>query len=256
MMPNAVGENKDLTADWSADLSDDQKAAYIRYQYISLSENVIDWDDPAHVRHIKKWDGPRKNGSAYSEVRNNNSAVWYEILRRIKATEAEMGCHVLPAAWVHAHFSPLAERRLNAYRSLPEIRPSSLHQPYSAKLYTTYISSGPALLINKYELAADTINLRLNGASKLPLSDTDKLIYVLGDEAYVTATPFFRHAFAAKFGCIDAVEQYLWAAAIDFEANQVLYERAANSVGGAWWFTEPLIAAVSEIRTHWRCYRG
>ena len=255
MTPSVVGEqNNVLDRNWFLSLSDLQLAAYIRYQYLSLSDNVIDWDSAPHTRYNKKWDGTRSNSRASESGRN--TSVWCEIIRRIRATETATGSVVSPAIWVHAHFSPLADRRLNEYRSLPEIRPRSLHQPHSAQLYSSYVSSGPALLVNKYDLATDTIKLRLNGAAHLPLSDVDKLAYVLGDESYVTATPFFRHAYAAKFGCISAVESYLWAAAIDFEANQFIYERAAQAVDGSWWFTEPLLAAVGEIRTHWRCYCG
>lgn len=249
MTLSVVGEQtKILQPDWYKDLTDEQLAAYIRYQFIYLNENALDWDSPAHSRVRKRWDGGKHhNGQDYS-------STWHEVIRHMRRTNLEQ---VYPGLWVHAHFSPAAEAKLNASSGLPEIRPASLHSPgRSQAIYSKYLQIGPQILQHRYELAVDTIKLRFQAIESLSLSDADKLAYILCDETHVTATPFFRFVFADRYDCDTALEMYLWEAAIHYEANQPLYDLAAAKSENTWWLTDSLRAAVSEIREHWRQYRG
>lgn len=247
MTPSVVGEQtKILRHDWYRELDHKQLAAYIRYQFVYLSENVIDWDSTAHseTRHV--WDGGKSRDG------RNYKSTWAEIIRRVTAAPQP----VYPGMWVHAHFSPAAEPKLNYASGLPEITPRSLYSARSPHIYTNYVKLGPSILLHKFELALDTIKLRLQATSRLKLSDADHLMYVLCDETHVTASPFFRHVFAVRHDCETALEMYLWAAAIDYEANQPLYDSTATLSGNEQWITDPLIAAVIKIREHWRQYRG
>lgn len=247
MTPSVVGEQtRILQHDWYRELDQKQLAAYVRYHFIHLSENVIDWDSPTHSRTRHVWDGGKSRDG------KNHKSTWAEITNRIGAAPQP----VYPGMWVYAHFSPAAEPKLNNVAGLPEIKPASLYSARSPYIYTNYVKLGSAILLHKFELAVDTIKLRLRATGRLNLSDADRLTYVLCDETHVTASPFFRHVFAVEHDCDTALEMYLWAAAIEYEANQPLYDSTAAASGNERWITEPLIAAVIKIREHWRQYRG
>lgn len=251
MTLSVVGEQtRILQSDWYKELTQEQLAAYIRYQFIYLNENAIDWDSSAHsrVRHV--WDGGKsRDGRAYS-------STWRECIRAIERAESSTLAAIYPGMWVHAHFSPAAEAKLTNSSALPDIRPQTLHSARSPAIYSKYINIGPQLIAHKYELAADTLKLRMQSVSKLNISDADKIAYALCDETYVTASPFFRHAFAVRYNCDDALELYLWEAAIQYEANQPLYDAVMRATENSWWLTEALQAAVFDIRMHWRQYCG
>jgi hypothetical protein len=248
MTHNAVGATVDsplLQADWHSKLKKEQLAAYVRYQFIWQKENVCDWDTPTHMRARRSWDGGRDTYGV------EHSSRWQEAARVIRGS----GAH--PGMWVHAQFSPVAERTLNpATASLPEIRPSDLYSRRAQDIYNKYVATLPAVIRANFELAGKTINNRMMSSRDLGLSPQEQELYVLCDESYVTAPPFFRHAFAAAAQCQDAVEAYLWLAALDYEVNQIAYDAVIQETQETWWITEPLLLAVLSIREHWEGYRG
>jgi hypothetical protein len=234
-----------LQADWHTRLSDPRLAAYVRYQFIWQKENVWDWDTSAHARARKSWDGGVDNyGTKYS-------SRWMEAVRVIRGVRAQ------PGMWVHAQFSPVAERILNpATSSLPEIHPSALYSRRAQSIYERYVGLAPADIRSNFELAGKTITARMSSSRDLGLTPAEQELYVLCDESYVTAPPFFRHAFAAAAQCQEAVETYLWLAALDYEVHQTAYDAVIEETQETWWITEPLLLAVASIRGHWENYRG
>lgn len=250
MTLNVVGgatvEHPLLLPDWHKSLSDDKLAAYIRYQYIWQKENAVDWDSSPHSRRRATWDGGRDSFGV------NRKSTWGEVVKSVQRAEAD------PGMWVHAHFSPAIDLRLNAKTSaLPEIRPNLLYSKAAPQVYTKYLEFLPEVIWQQYEIAAKTIETRLKTSASIGLSHEDQQLYVLCDESYVTAPPFFRHAFAATANCMDAVEQYLWVAALDYEVHQRVYDAIiAKNPKEAWWITDDLKAAVIAIRQHWENYYG
>lgn len=238
-------EEKILQYNWHVKLTADQLAAYVRYQFIRLNENVSDWDAYAHSRRRVVWDGTK------NRIGMPNASVWHRIVDAIKKAEA------YPGMWVQAHFSPAAERQLNVASGLSELRPSMLHTGRSSYVYNKYTEIGPELVLHAYELAMDTIKLRMQSTASLNFNSADRMTYVLCDEAYVTASPFFRYAVAAKYNCETAMDMYLWRAAIDYEANQPLYDYVvADSQKNSWWLPDKLKTTAGRIRAHWRDYCG
>lgn len=250
MTLSAVGEQtKILQHDWYNELTREQLAAYIRYQFIYLHDNAVDWDSPTHSRLRRVWDGGKNHDG------RNYSSTWHEVVRLIARIS---GPHDLahPGMWVHAHFSPAADAKLNAAFGLPEITPRTLHSARSPSIYNKYLQIGPQILAHKAALAEHTLQLRLKAVECFPWTTADRFAYALCDETYVTATPFFRCAFASRANCDTALEMYLWEAAINYEANQPLYDFVAQETNNTWWRTDALTAAVAEIRDHWRNYCG
>lgn len=248
MTHNVVGETVDsplLQADWHKNLNDEQLAAYVRYQFIWQKDNVFDWESPAHTRARRSWDGGVDNyGVKYS-------SRWAEAARVIRGVNAH------PGMWVHAQFSPAAERSLNPVTaSLPELHPSSLYSRRAFDVYNKYVALQPSLIQADFELAGKTISDRMISSRDLKLSAAEQELYVLCDEGYVVATPFFRHAFAAAAQCQEAVETYLWLAALDYDVHQAAYDAVMQQTQETWWVTEPLLLAVASIREHWENYRG
>jgi hypothetical protein len=184
-------------------------------------------------------------------------------LRKIAATSAAVGQPVYPGIWVHAHFSPAAGKRLNKFSGLAEIKPSALYSDAAPHIYSQYVQQAPEIISHNFTLAAATAQLRLQAVEsltqlpvfqQLPLGHEDKLAYALCDETYVTASPFFRHTLAVKFGCTTAAEMYLRPAAIHYEANQPLYDAAEIAAADQWHISKELIDVVAEIRAHWSNY--
>lgn len=252
MRLSEVGENEAsdfhphlLNPDWHKRLTEDQLAAYVRYQFISVNENAVHWDAAAHARRRPQWDG----GTDLYGVRRSN--IWAQIARETVKYGAE------PGMWVHAHFSPAAELKLTpSTLSLPEIRPTNLQSKNSPQIYTRYRADLPAMLENKFDLAGQTIDMRIKTTASLGLSKEDQTLYVLCDETYVTASPFFRHAFAAASNCQDAVEQYLFAAAVDYDVHQCVYDSLIAQTGEQWLITDTLKELVTYIRQHWESFYG
>lgn len=251
MTLSAVGEQtKILRHDWYKELTKDQLAAYIRYQFIYLHDNVVDWDSPTHSRVRRVWDGGKNHDG------RNYSSTWHEVVRALSRNCIPVEAVAHPGVWVHAHFSPAVDAKLNAAAGLPEITPRTLHSSRSPSIYSKYLQIGPQILAHKFRLAESTLKLRLKAVESLPWTAAERFAYVLCDETYVTASPFFRCAFASRTDCDVALEMYLWEAAINYEANQPLYDFVAQETNNTWWVTDALIAAVVEIREHWRNYCG
>ena len=255
MMRNAVGgtgavaeiDSPLLAYDWYKDLTPAQLAAYVRYQFIYLHEQAIDWDDRAHVRRRPHWDGGKDNFGV------KHTAVWSKVVRAINESAAD------PGMWVHAHFSPEAELRMTQARSLQEVRPTMLCASNSQTIYDKYCAKLSRNIETAFEIAGYTIASRMTSSAAFGFSKDDQNLYVLCDESYVSAPPFFRHAFADLGNCDRAVERYLWFAAIEYEAQQRGYDfviSRAKEQNYEWWVTDNLRAAVREIRQHWRSYNG
>jgi len=245
MTPNGAGAVQELveSPDWYTKLTDRQLCAYVRYQFVRLYERETDWDAPVHNRTKPYWDGGQDRYGV------NHSSVWSRIVRVVRETRAD------PGAYVCAHFSGLVyvdqAARTN---TIPDTRPANLASSLSVGIYSRYTAQFPKLVMKAFDIAGSTIANRMRGTENLELNVDDRLYYVLCDECYVSASPFFRNAFAARMGCDRAVERYLWHAAIDYEAQQRLYDVALRRE--PWCITEPLIAAVKEIRRHWMEYAG
>lgn len=231
---------RDLAPDWHLRLNQEQLAAYIRYQFIRLYDNVHDWDDPAHNRKRTHWDGGKDSYGV------KHTPVWQRIAKMVRQRNAD------PGLWVHAHFSPIAVLKTGVQTTgMPEMRPTRLSSGQSPDIYKAYCDELPGILTSAFEVAGMTLAKRIRGTQDLKLSQDDQVFYCVCDELYVSASSFFRHAFAAQLGCDRGIERYLWFAALDYEAQQRAYDAAVEP----WCITEPLLAAVHEIRDHWESYR-
>jgi hypothetical protein len=234
-----------LAHDWYTQLNTEQLAAYMRYQFIYLNEAAVDWDARAHTVKRPAWDGGKDNFGV------RHSSVWAKAARAIGAVGAN------PGMWVYAHFSPAAEITLaGGLDKMPTMRPAMLYSGASQKIYTLYCAEATRTIAHKATVAGHTINSRYKSTNVFKFSKADQTLYVLCDESYVSAPPFFRHAWAAAANCDSAIERYLWRAALDYEANQPLYDQVIKDEDTAWWVTDELRAAVRLIRDHWRTYNG
>jgi hypothetical protein len=229
----------ELAADWHQRLSDHQLAAYIRYQYIWRHENEWDWDTPSHLRTRRTWDGGKDSFGV------KHSCVWTRISRAVREANAD------PGIWVAAHFSDISRNQLIAQtHTIPEVRPSALAASNSLATYHKYFSVWPDSLRQAFQVAGSTVANRIRGTLALKMSPDDQSFYVLCDEAYVSASPFFRYVFAEHLGCQRGIERYLWRAALEYDAQQRLYDAALSDEPQC--FTENLYAALYDIRKHWR----
>jgi hypothetical protein len=240
-------DSSSLSHDWYRELSPKQLAAYVRFQFIYLNERAADWDSRAHTRRRPRWDGGE---DAYG---SKHSAVWPRIVRA--ATEAAAN----PGLWVYAHFSQSAAHIQVSPKThtLPEMRPSMLYSVNSRDIYSRYCADTPAIIEQKYNIAAETTKMRFASTKAYGLAKDDQTLYVLCDESYVSASPFFRHALAALATCDRAIERYLWFAALEYEAMQPVYDALLQKKPEySWWVDNDLPAAVCAIRQHWRNYCG
>ncbi len=242
MMPNGAGavqEQIELAPNWYARLEKDQLAAYIRYQYLRYSENEWDWDAPVHSRRRATWDGGKDRFGV------KHTCIW------LKIADLALKERAHPGIWVAAHFSDIARNQLIAQTHvLPEIRPTTLKSAQSPAMYARYCERYPNMLQQAYQVAGATIANRLRGTLPLKMEPDDQAFYVLCDEAYVSASPFFRYVFAEQLGCQRGVERYLWQAALEYEAQQALFDVALREEPHC--FTDTLKAALYDIRKHWR----
>lgn len=241
MTPNeagvAVTPENDLAPDWHLQLNNNQLAAYLRYQFVRFYENEWDWDASVHNRKRANWDGGK---DAYG-VRH--SSAWAKIARVVREYKAE------PGLWVAAHFSGVQYvRQVAQTHVVPDVRPSRLCCAQSPGVYEDYVRALPKMLNTAHDVAGATIANRIRGTQNLGMSPDDQVFYVLCDEGYVSASPFFRYAFAEQLNCPRAVERYLWHAALDYEAQQRVYDISVEP----WCLTAALRAATLEIRKHWR----
>lgn len=240
-----TGSNKDLlSADWYQSLKSTQKIAYVRYQYISLNECVHDWDASSHVRRRPAWDGGKDNYGV------KHTPVWGKILRAAESAQADLGL------WVHAHFSAAATEKIaHNNQRVTEMKPSMLYSANSPAIYRDYVAKMPEVVCNRFYVAAETMKLRLATTAAYGMDKEKQKLFVICDESYVTATPFFRHAIASKYGCASAVERYLWLAALHYESHQAVYDAVIEKHPEySWWVDDNIEAAVVAIRQHWREY--
>jgi hypothetical protein len=229
----------DLSPDWHLTLQAHQLTAYLRYQFVRHYENEPDWDAPVHNRRRVSWDGGK---DAYGVKR---TAVWQKIADAVRASRAD------PGLYVAAHFSGVQYARQVAQTHIvPDMRPSRLYGAQSPAIYQEYLQALPKMLKYSFDVAGATIANRIRGTQALNLAPDDQVFYVLCDEGYVSASPFFRHAFAHQLENSRGVERYLWLAALDYEAQQRIYDTAVES----WCVTPALRAAALEIRQHWRAF--
>lgn len=243
MQPKNLGatitRNDLIDPDWHKVLNDRQLGQYIRYHYIRLREGVINWENDAQTRTRKKWDGG-KDGYGVK-----HSSIWPKIVAEIRNKKAH------PGAWVCAHFSPWGAKRLSLSPSkAPDLRPLNLARTASYDIYREYCDNIREYIAGEYSMAGVTMARRYKVISAAGFSETDKALYIVCDESYVTATPFFRHAFAAKFGAQTGIEKYLWLAAVDYEPKQQFYDSCVAD----WCVTAQLKEAVLEIRQYWTEY--
>jgi hypothetical protein len=242
MTPKEVGvavAARELAPDWHTRLSPKQLAAYIRYQFIRLHENEHDWDAPAHNRRRTHWDGGKDSYGV------NHTPVWTRIANLIRDNHAD------PGLWVQAHFSPIAVLKAGVQHSgMPEIRPTRLCAGQSLGIYNEYCEQLPAILSQNFEIAGGTLAKQIKATDTFRMEPEDQIFYCICDESTVSASPFFRHAFAAQLDCWRGVERYLWLAALDYEAQQRLYDAAVEP----WCVTELLQESVKDIRRHWEHY--
>jgi len=230
-----------LSPDWHLGLNEKNLAAYIRYQYVRYSTGIIDWDDAAHIRRRSNWDG----GVNSYGVRHSN--VWTQIVKEIKRRNAD------PGVWVAAHFMPGADFKENVgAHSVAEVRPRSLISSRSPTLYANYCKILPDVLESEFFIAQNNVALRYRAVSALQISPADRDFMVVCDEEYVNASPFLRHAFAAKVNCLAGIERFVWLAALDYDVRQRYYDKAIqNNLLANWVVTECLQYATREIRSHW-----
>lgn len=234
-----------LSPDWHLELSDAQAAAYVRYQFIRLNEHVIDFDAPAHTQSRLKWDGGRDSHGV------SHKSVWPKAVQTIRKN----GAH--PGAWVASRFSGTAaaiSARGNGIS--PPVRPPSLYDYNSLTIYDEYCKRFNKTFEFNFNVATGVIQTRLKEMSVYNLSDADRDFYVLCDEAYVTASPFLRHCLAAAVKCQRAALKYLDAAAVDYEAQQSLYDAAIDKLGLANFISDRLKTKIVDIRKHWTTYHG
>jgi hypothetical protein len=233
----AVIPESDLSPNWHLQLENHQLAAYLRYQFVRFYENEADWDAPVHNRRRTTWDG----GTDRYGVRHK--AVWTNIARLVRECRAD------PGLWVAAHFSGVQyAKQIAQTHTVPDMRPSRLNSAQSPGVYQEYLQALPKMLKHSFDVAGATIANRIRGTQNLNMSPDDQVFYVLCDEGYVSASPFFRHAFADQLGCVRGVERYLWHAALDYEAQQRIYNTSVEP----WCITDALRAATLDIRKHWR----
>lgn len=241
MKPNEAGAatqlETDLSPDWHLNLSKNQLSAYLRYQFVRHYENEWDWDEPVHNRRRPNWDGGKDSYGV------SHSCVWSKIGDTIRAHKAD------PGLWVAAHFSGVQYAKQAAQRhTVPDMRPQRLRDSESSSTYAEYFDALPGMLHNAFNVAGATIANRIRGTENLKMSPDDQVYYVLCDEGYVSARPFFRYVFAEQLGCQRAIERYLWLAALDYECQQRIYDISVEP----WCITAALRAATQEIRKHWR----
>lgn len=236
----AVLTANNLAHDWHLRLSPDTLAAYIRYQFIRLYENVHDWEAPAHNRKRTQWDGGKDQFGV------KHTSTWIKAARLVRDNKAD------PGLWVAAHFSAIGLMRSGAQTTgLPEMRPTRLCSGQSIEIYKDYCEQLPSILRTNFEIAGSTLAKRIRATESFNLSPDDQVFYCVCDGSVVSASPFFRHAFAAQLNCDRGVEEYLWLAALDYEAQQKIYDIAVEP----WCITDALKFAVLEIRQHWEQYR-
>lgn len=234
-----------LTPDWHKALSEKQLMAYVRHSYIWRQSGSTDLESREQVKKVPRWDGGQ---DAYGV---KFTPVWPKIARMIRAVDAD------PGIWIAAHFSPIATRKYVTYGGsfeVPDVTPTNLCGKLSETIYNEYCSAFPKTVIDGYNTAGRSIALRLRSLQKMNIPEDDKHFCVVCDEGYVTAAPIVRQGFANAFKLPQAIERYLWPAALEYEAKQRLYDRVIPDFIPAWLVSDQLLETVKTIRAHWRRY--
>lgn len=251
MTLNVVGETNDqtrelLNPDWYKQLNKTQLAAYIRHAYVWRTHGIALLDHPLHRRKVSRWDGGEDSfGCKFTPV-------WPRIVNAILAHGAN------PGLWVAAHFSVVGQgKRLNTGASFDarDIAPAELCGKMSTAIYDDYCQQLPKVITDNYQLSGRSLRLRMRSLERLSIDKQDQYLCALCDEGYVTATPFFRHGFAALMNVPQAVAKYIAPAAYEYESKQRIYDAVVNSNDCAWCITEQLLKAVSNIREQWRKFK-
>ena len=241
----ATRDGKYLRHDWYRYLTPEQLAAYVRYVYIALKDQVFDWDTPNHTIKRKSWDGG-KNG--YNQNQKN---IWPDIVTAINRNNAT------PGIWVAAHLSPSFHAvRVAQNKGYIDGRPMLLKSELSAEVYRQYVDNFESAITRKCAAAEISVGSQLKIAERVVPDPDDLMLLVLCDTTNVNATPFFRHAFAAQAECARAVSRYQLPAAIEYEINQYLYDPLLELPENSWWVSDELKKVVVDVRKHWSTYRG
>lgn len=234
-----------LKPDWYRQLSDEQLMAYIRYQFIRLKEHVIDLDSPAHTQHRLQWDGGTSNsGASYKNF-------WPTVLKKFREMEAH------PGVFVVARFSPIASSFDMAKRmSAPPLKPSSLYDHNSQTIYTEYCKRFNSNFAFHLNIAVKVIAQRLKELAAHPMPYDARLFYALCDEAHLSTPAFFRYGMARAADCEKAALKYLWQTAVDYDAQQPLYDVACRDQAVSDFISPELQQHVVNFRKHWMTYHG
>jgi hypothetical protein len=235
-----------LREDWHSALTDKQLEAYLRYLFIYSNEGVINWEDDAHTKKRAWWDGGRDN---FSGTRYKN--IWDKILRALKRVNAH------PGLWVAAHFSPSVYAVRTAQgKGLISGRPELLASDESANIYAHYLENFAEYFAHRYAAAEASFTTRYAIMEPLDLPHDDKILSIVCDVSHVNAPPFLRHAFAANLNCERGARKFLWAAALDYEMRQPLYDKyIADNPTLDWFVPDHLLKHVAGIRKHWSSSR-
>lgn len=243
----ALVDNSLLFSDWYSRLSFEQLTAYVRYQFLSAHFRVADPEARAHKIRYKKWDG----GVDISGVKNK--CIWSAIAKEIVKHDA------VPGLWVRAHFSPaFLSIRSEENKGMSTVRPEMLKSALSARIYLEYLNAAAGQVKRAYDAAEASIVTRYTNTEVYQLPPDDHYFYVLCDESYVNAGPFFRHAFASLENCERAEDRYLFLAATEYDAQQVIYDQVIDESGGAlsWWVSPRLQQELIRIRQEWSVYNA
>lgn len=242
-----------LAPDWYQQLNERQLAAYVRYQYIRLKEGVIDWNAPAHTGKRLKWDGGKDQFGA------KHKPVWPRACATISGymrANASNSFACSPGAWVTARFSDVAESIVSeGYKKpAPPTRPTSLYDVNAINIFEKYAERFSSVFVSAVRVTAQLLDTRLLEMRAHPVSDDARHFYVLCDHGYISATPFLRYGFSVVLQCKRAMLRYEWPAALDYEAQQGLYDAALAESKTENFISPELRNFVLNIRQHWVNY--
>lgn len=248
MKPHGVGGiespiyDKYLSYDWYKALNRDQLEAYIRYLFIALSEHAYDVDARAQKSKRVHWDGGVNNYGC------KQKCVWAKIADAIRANDA------VPGTWIAAHFSPSFHAvRIAENKGYVSTRPELICSP---DVYSYYLTTFDSMVTEQCRSAEFSMSAQITLLQKVIQDPDDLMLYIVADKTHFNATPFFRHAFAAHYGCDRGVSRYIVQAAIEYDMNQQLYDDLALRPENEWWISDNLKKVVSENRKYWSKYRG
>ena len=234
-----------LDHDWHLKLTPRQLEAYIRYLFIALKENAYDFDSPLQIRPRSKWDGGTDNFGV------KHKRVWNRVAAVIRQVDA------VPGTWVAAHFAPTFHAvRAADNKGLIDNRPELLCSGISSEAYENYSEKFSCLTTERCAAAEISVATQIQLLQKVITNPDDLILYIIADKTNVNATPFFRHAFAAEYGCDRGVAKYIAQAAVDYDINQQLYDKLTVQPENSWWVSDELKTTVAQNRKYWSSYHG